>query len=62
MKDYIPRNPAAFAVWFANFTVQLESIGGKYNVSGDTITNIVRDNNWVQYWVEARQTDRKSVV
>lgn len=59
MKDYIPRNPAAFAVWFANFTVQLESIGGKYNVSGDTITNIVRDNNWVQYWVEARQTGKQ---
>lgn len=54
MSDFIPRNPAAFAVWFANFMVQLPTLATKYGVAAAKITELGKDNDWVQYWVEAR--------
>ena len=52
-RDFIPKNWAAFAVWFANFVVQLDVLKGKYGVAGDKIDALTADNTWVQFWAEA---------
>lgn len=53
-KDYIPQNWAAFAVWFANFVVQVQALATKYNVSGAKVAELEKDNTWVQFWAEAQ--------
>jgi hypothetical protein len=53
-REYIPLNWAAFAVWLANFIVQLEVLKTKYGVSGDKITALKADNVWVQFWADAQ--------
>lgn len=59
MKDYIPQNWAALAVWLANFSFQLQGLANKYNVPEPKVTQISLDNAWVQYWVEARNTAKQ---
>lgn len=59
MKDYIPQNWAAFAVWFANFAVQLQGLAEKYNVPEPKVAQMILDNAWVQYWVEARNSAKQ---
>ena len=58
-RDFIPQNPSAFAVWFANFIAQLPVLAGKYGVPMGKITQLTNDNDWVQYWVAARETARQ---
>ena len=53
-RDFIPQNWAAFAVWFANFVVQLEVLKTKYNVSEAAIAALVEDNTWTQFWAEGQ--------
>jgi hypothetical protein len=53
-RDFIPQNWAAFAVWLANFIVQLQVLATKCNVSGDKIAALQADNVWVQFWAEAQ--------
>lgn len=59
MKDYIPQNWAALAVWLANFSFQLQGLALKYNVPESKVTQIGLDNTWVQYWVEARNSAKQ---
>jgi hypothetical protein len=58
-RDYIPMNWAAFAVWFANFIVQLQVLAAKYSVSAAKVAQLVKDNDWVQYWVEAKAAGKQ---
>ncbi len=53
-RDYIPRNWDAFAVWMANFTAQLPTLAAKYGISAAVLTQTTKDNEWVQYWVDAK--------
>lgn len=52
VKDFIPSNWGAFAVWFANFVVQLNALGAKYSVAAAKITQLEADNEWVQFWAD----------
>jgi hypothetical protein len=54
MRDFIPKNWAAFAVWFANFVVQLAALKTKYNIQAATLSALEADNDWVQFWTEAK--------
>ena len=54
MRDFIPKNWAAFAVWFANFITQLKILKTKYGVSDAKVDALEADNDWVQFWAEAR--------
>ncbi len=58
-KDYIPQNWDEFAVWLANFSAQLPAVAAKYNVSAEAVAQIAQDNEWVQYWVEARNSTKQ---
>lgn len=58
-RDYIPNNWDAFAVWMANFNNQLPTVATKYNVSAAVLTKVGKDNEWLQYWVEARNTGKQ---
>ena len=57
--DVIPQNREAFAVWFANFILQLPSVAAKYGIDAAKVTALEADNGWVQYWVPARDTARQ---
>lgn len=59
IRDYIPLNWAAFAVWMANFTAQLEVLKTKYNVSETAVANLVEDNTWVQFWADAQSNAKQ---
>lgn len=48
-RDFIPLNWAAFAVWFANFIVQVGNLKTKYGISTDKISALEADNTWVQF-------------
>ena len=58
-KDYIPSNWDAFAVWSANFIAQLPNVSAKYNITAAAMAQAVKDNDWVQYWVEAKNTAKR---
>lgn len=58
-KDFIPQNSSAFAVWFANFIVQLQALATKYGVDAAKVAQLMSDNLWVQYWVEARASAKQ---
>jgi hypothetical protein len=64
-RDFLPLNWAAFAVWLANFIVQLAVLKTKYNVSDDMIAALVNDNKWVQFWADAQsaaKTQKKQMT
>lgn len=58
-RDYIPNNWDAFAVWMANFNAQLPALAAKYGISAAVVAQVAKDNDWVQYWVEARNSARQ---
>ena len=58
-RDFIPQNREAFAVWFANFILQLGTLAAKYGISAAKVTELTADNAWVQYWIEARNTAKQ---
>lgn len=58
-KDFIPRNWAAFAVWFANFIVQLQALAEKYSVSEEKVEALGNDNTWVQFWAKKQEDAKK---
>ena len=53
-KDYIPQNLTAFANWMENFYFQLQKLAAKYNISAATMLSLKNDNDWIQYWAQAR--------
>lgn len=57
-KDFIPHNWAAFAVWFANFIVQLQALATKYGVSHDRVLALIADNAWVQFWAPKQEVGK----
>lgn len=58
-RDFLPRNWDAFAVWMANFNVNLPKIAVKYGVKPATLTAVEADAAWVQYWVDAKATAKQ---
>lgn len=65
IRDFIPKNWAAFAVWLANFIVQLAVLKTKYNVSDEMIGALTADNTWVQFWADAQaaaKTQKKQMT
>ena len=53
-QDFIPTNWAAFAEWSQNFNKQLPGLAAKYGISAAKLAQTDADNNWVQYWTQAR--------
>jgi hypothetical protein len=58
-RDFLPRNWAAFAVWFANFIVQLEVLKTKYGVSSEKIEALGLDNLWTQFWANKQDAAKQ---
>ena len=53
-RDYYPTNMDALAAWWANFIIQLTALAAKYGIDGTTVGDATKDNDWIQYWVQAR--------
>lgn len=58
-RDFLPMNWAAFAVWIANFVVQLGTLKTKYGVSNDKVDALLLDNTWVQFWADGRSKTKQ---
>jgi hypothetical protein len=58
-REYIPRNWAAFAVWFGNFVVQLNVLASKYGVVKAKTDELEADNVWTQFWAAAQETSKQ---
>lgn len=58
MNDFLPRNWQAFAVWMASFIAGMTTLGAKYGLAGE-LPQLVRENDWVQYWIQAKFTARQ---
>ncbi len=54
MADYYPQSMDARATWHANWVIQLAALAGKYNIDGAYVAQAQADNDWMQYWVQAR--------
>jgi hypothetical protein len=53
--DYwYPRGMNERAAWHANWVIQLEPVIDKYNIAPAKLTQATADNEWMQYWVQAR--------
>ncbi len=59
VREVIPQNREAFAVWFANFILNLPALAAKYGIDAAKVAALETDNGWVQYWVPARDTARQ---
>jgi len=59
IRDFIPQNWAAFAIWFANFILQLNALKTKYNVSEAKIDELTLDNAWVQFWADKQDAAKQ---
>lgn len=57
-RDFLPNGWSAFADWMANFYVAMTTLGAKYGLAGE-VTQLEKDNDWVQYWVQAKFTARQ---
>jgi hypothetical protein len=55
--DYwYPRGMNERAAWHANWNIQLAAVAPKYNIVPATLAQQTADNDWIQYWVQARHT------
>ena len=52
--DFYPAGMDSRAAWHANWAIQLGTVQAKYNIPGAAITQAAQDNDWMQYWVQAR--------
>lgn len=52
--DWYPRNMDGLAAWHANWAAQLPGLAAKYGISAPVLTQVAADNDWIQYWVQAR--------
>lgn len=58
MRDFLPGNWSAFADWLANFNAAMATLAEKYGLTRE-LTQLGADNNWVQYWIQAKFTARQ---
>jgi len=54
MADFYPQSMDARAAWHANFIVQLLALASKYGITAGVTDQAGLDNDWMQYWVQAR--------
>lgn len=57
MRDFLPNSWSAFADWMANFNGGMTTLAAKYGLTGE-LTQLDKDNDWVQYWIPAKQIAR----
>lgn len=56
MADFIPSNVSAFGDWSQNYYTHLVVLAPKYGISAAKLAQTLKDNDWVQYWVQAKYT------
>src|SRR5690348_15741952 len=55
-RDWYPQSMDALAAWHQNFADNIGLLKVKYNLTTDQITQVQQDNEWMQFWVQARNT------
>jgi hypothetical protein len=54
-EDWLPEKPEEFAEWLVNFNKQLPgALATKYNIGAGELAQLSKDNDWTQYWVQAK--------
>ncbi len=53
-RRWYPTNRDARAAWHANFAAKLPALAAKYNISAGTLLEVDADNDWIQFWTQAR--------
>jgi len=54
MPDFYPAGMDARAAWHANLALRAPDFESKYTILGTMKNQIIADNAWMQYWVQAR--------
>ena len=55
-KDWYPNGMDARAAWHQNFADNIGLLKTKYNLTTAQVTQATEDNEWMQFWVQARHT------
>lgn len=54
-EDWLPEKPEEFEQWLDNFNEQLPGdLATKYNIGAEELRQLNKDNDWTQYWVQAK--------
>lgn len=56
MADFYPASMDARAAWHQNFADNITLLQVKYNLTAAQVAQIQEDNDWIQFWVQARHT------
>ncbi|CAN5335820.1 hypothetical protein BH10ACI1_BH10ACI1_16200 [soil metagenome] len=51
--DWYPRKIELLPDWHENFNTQLPNLAAKYGITAGQLAAVLKDNDWIQYWVNA---------